>query len=759
MKCSNCFKLGFLLIGFLFCNKIYSQNMETMFIEKMESVSLVFPEQCTPEDLIIVINSSLPGLKFESNMLPVEEFIVIHNEQENQYIICHEKIKFKLTVSGTNLQSEDIEIFDLEKPMAFRISANTAKGKVNIITNPRNSTVIFPDLNNLVLSSNQPITNVSGKYRINIVKAQYKNIDTIIVIPRDAEKTYNLDLVPLFSRIKLDLRTDDNSLFLKVPVLWIDSVKIELDAMVKPGMNQRSFFDDVEFFKFYEGNIIPVNEGTHKIKIEAESYIPFETTIQAKNGKLHNISVSLEPIFGYLTFVDKQFAEGATIFVNNQKIGKVPLFKIKTRVGNHKVRFEKPGFIPLEEEYSLTVVEKKITDFDVSMSVARKINFETTPSSSEVMLDGTRIGFTPVSTLVNAGNHEILIRKSGFATEKISKLISENTPDEETVKYDLRSVSPLNITSEKEGLIIDIIGKEENQNIAIEEKFITPANIPLPYGNYGISLSDGKKVLYKSTISHAPEIIKRGKLPIYSRSSFHLLEASIGLKQGIGRITDIRKFDDVDNFEASFGRIHVFPGSGLSSALLNVDYKLIKTDSINFKTLAPNFFFLNWDWRLGGSILRQVDVNLLGRVKYTPGLKFIETHIPGFVDVQMLNYFYGIEISTRLSYFNISFKTGIQVKQGKLNYWDSNQKKYGYMAQNVFVEESLPLAKLEESWVGSIGITLNGKVYNSNKMLRLWHKPLLDPARRKTKIKTVDTPSTPSIFNKIKFWEKTNKTE
>lgn len=746
-------RLGFLFICLIFVNPSYSQNMETMFIEKMERVSLVFPEQCTPDDLVILINSSLPDLKFESNMLPVEEFVVIHNALENQYIICHEKIKFKLTISGPNLQSEDIEVFDLEKPIAYRVSANTAKGIVNIITNPRNSTVIFPGLNNLVLSSNQPITNVSGKYKVNIVKAQYKNVDTVIVIPRDAEKTYNIDLTPLFSRIKIDLRTDDNSLFLKAPVVWIDSARIELEALIKPGLNQRSFFDDVEYLKFYEGNIIPVKEGTHHIKIEAESYIPYTTTVQAKNGKLHNISASLEPIFGYLTFVDKQFAEGASIFINNKEIGKVPLFKIKTRVGNHKVRFVKPGYVPTEEEYTLAVAEKQVTDFDVSMQVARKINFETTPSSAEVLVDGNRIGFTPVSTLANAGSHEILIKKGGFATEKILKIISENTPDEETVKYNLRSVNLLNITSEKAGLAIIIEGKKENQNIAIENTSVTPASIPLPYGKYGISLMDGKKSVYKSTINHIPQITQRGKLPNYSRSSFHLLEANIGTKQKSGNLGDIKKFTDIDNFEASFGRIHVFPGSGLSSALLNVDYKLIETDSINFKTIAPYFFFLNWDWRIGGSILRQVDVNLLGRAKYTPGLKILNKNIPELADVEMQNYFYGFEVSTRLSYFNLNFRFGKQINIGKLNYWDVIKEDY---------ISTVDLGK-QEKWMGSVGITLNGKVYKSNNMLRLWDKPLIDPAKRKTNIKSTDvqgnTTSSPNILNKIKFWQKTDKTE
>ena len=750
MKKSNNLGIGIAIISLFFCHQTFSQNMETMYIEKMENVSMVFPAECTPEDLVIIINSSLQDLKFESNMLPSDEFTVIHNEIENQYIICHEKIKFKLTVSGTNLQSEDIDIFDLEKPLAYRISANIAKGKVNILTNPRNSTVIFPGLNNLVLSSNQPITNVSGKYKVNIVKAQYKNVDTTIVIPRDAEKTYNIDLIPLFSMIKLDLRADDNSTFQKAPTLWIDSTKIELDALIKPGTNLRSFFDDVEFNKFYEGNIIPVIEGNHKLKIEAESYVPFEKTIQVKNGKIFNLSVSLEPIFGYLTLVDKQFAEGASAYVDDQKIGQVPLFKLKTRVGLHKIRFEKAGYIPMSEDNSVVIEEKKVTDFDVSMFVARKISFETNPPYAEVIMDNNRIGFTPVTTIVNAGTHELLIRKSGFATEKISKRIDVNTTDEETEKIDLRPVIPIYLESEKEGLLVDIEGKEQNKSIEIEEKYITPTNIPLPYGKYLILLSDEKRVLYKGTINHKPEILKRGKLPIYSKSTFHLLDGSIGINQKTGNLFGVKEFSDIDNFEASFGRIQVFPGTGLSSALINVDYKLISTDSIDYKALAPNIFFLNWDWRLGGSIIRQIDFNFLGRAKYTPGLKLVKTNIPGFADVEMQNYFYGFEISTRLSYININFRFGRQINIGKLNYWKENDKTY--------LKNGIPLSRNDE-WMGSIGITLNGKVYRSNNMLRVWNNPLFDPAKKKEG-KSKTTKNTKSrLFNGLKFGKQKEKVQ
>jgi len=108
------------------------------------------------------------------------------------------------------------------------------------------------------------------------------------------------------------------------------------------------------------------------------------------------------------------------------------------------------------------------------MFVARKISFQTNPPYAEVFMDNNRIGFTPVTTIVNEGTHELLIRKSGFATEKLTKKIENSTPDEEVQKIDLRPIFPLKIESEKEGLQVNITTKDQNQNIIIEEKYTSP---------------------------------------------------------------------------------------------------------------------------------------------------------------------------------------------------------------------------------------------------------------------------------------------
>jgi hypothetical protein len=139
-----------------------------------------------------------------------------------------------------------------------------------------------------------------------------------------------------------------------------------------------------------------------------------------------------------------------------------------------------------------------------------------------------------------------------------------------------------------------------------------------------------------------------------------------------------------------------------------------------------------------------LDINLLGRAKYTPGLKIAKIKgMPELTDVEMQSYFYGFEISSRLSYFNLNFRFGKQINIGKMNIWDEVGKTY--------FKEGIDLTRTDQ-WLGSLGITLNGKAYKSNNMLRLWNNPLIDPMKRTVK-KEPSEKSDKSLLNKLKFWE------
>ena len=519
------------------------QALKTLKITKAEVKSTTVPVQCKPGNMIIIINSTVPDLKFESNMLADTEFMVSYNRDANQYYICHEKMKFILTVSCPNAPSKTIDIGELGKPIAYNVVLSVASSKLTIIADPKNAKVVFHDLNDLTKAANEPIVNLIGKFNVTISKPQYKTLDTVLVIPADSEVVYRINLVPLFSMIKLSLTTDGNIPFAKAPVLWLDSAKLQLDAVVTPGMNQRSFLNDVVYGQLYEGNIIPLKEGRYNVRIEADGYIPYKTTVDTKDGSVNYLSVSLEPLYGTLTFVDKKWAEGADVILDGQNLGKMPLGKIKSKVGRHVVSISKPGYSALQDVYTAVVTENKNTDVVLQMDLSRNINFTSDQNETEVFMDGAKIGSTPFSYVMHSGKHSFVMRKNGFATEKFYKAITESTVDGETVNLKPHPVYPLAIRSESDSLLIKLTGLNDLSNIVIDSTVRTPRALMVPYGKYKISLKNNWQTVYRSSLVHAANIGKREKLPNYSWMSFDALALN---------------YTDQNDFEGAIGRADFF---------------------------------------------------------------------------------------------------------------------------------------------------------------------------------------------------------
>ena len=336
-----------------------------------------------------------------------------------------------------------------------------------------------------------------------------------------------------------------------------------------------------------------------------------------------------------------------------------------------------------------------------NMEVSKKVRIITDPPKAKVYINGENIGFTPVTELLPAGYHDIQVKKSGYSTINLVKYIEETSGDEETIELKLFKNYPLDIKSEKDGLNI-YLNPIDHKTIELEGAFKTPSEVFIPYGRYELTLKDDGQTTFKGVVNHNESRKKNVVVPSYSRVSFQYLTAD---------------FVNVDNFEASFGRSSIFPNSGLSTSLINVQYNVLE-DSIGnkYKTIMPFVFLLNWDWRLGGSIFNQLDVCVLGRVKWTPGLKITNYHLDdNYYDASMWSYFFGIEITSRISYFNLNIKIGKQIMNGTVNVWDPDLE---------YSTGKPPVNVKLDNFIISIGFTLNGKVYKNNNMLRLWKKPL-----------------------------------
>ncbi len=695
-------KVSFVIVFFalIFGKAGYCQNIESIEIEKVKDKGIIIPAQCSPEDMIVLIISSIEGLIFESNLIPDTAFTVIFIAENNQYIICHEKEKFILTVSGPNLQAEDISIFDLSESHVYRLTSNIHRGSVNIRTDPPNTSIVFPSLMNQKYSSEALITNNSGRYPIIIEKDKYLSIDTVISIPRDTTRTYTFKLTPEFAMLKIDITTEDNVALSTAPALSINGKRILMDGFIRPTA-ANSFYDDVKEFHLYENNIIPVPEGNYEIDVEVKNYVRFETSLFAQKGKVTNVPIMMELIFGYITFLDSINATGANIYLNDKLIGELPMNKARARAGINVVRFEKPGYMTDKPTYEVSVSESINADFWVNMRVSRTISVFSEPSASEVILNGNRIGFTPHTAEIPAGNHKLMVKKVGYSPQNFELIEKPDDKPEDTLFFTLYRNNPMTLKSERRNHLLHFIGLDSLSTIEISNPFKLDQDVQLPYGRYQLRVKDrNETITYKGLLRHEPNR-KIPRIPSYSKSSFTFLTAD---------------YVDEKNIEAAFGRIHIFPHTGLSTSLINAQLIVFEKEEKEYETLLAYPFFLNWDWRLGGAVLRQLDICALGRAKFSPGIKAINnSNLFDYHDAQMISYFFGLEFASRLPVINFNFKIGQQIMDGELNIWDKDEKKYA--------EE--PIKMLEEKMTVSFGVTIGGGISNSNNMLRLWRKPLV----------------------------------
>lgn len=675
-----------------------SQKLEMLHIERLNEHTAPIPAQCSPDDIIVTINSSIPNLDFESNARKDSEFKIIQDLDLNQYIICHPREKFLLTVSGQSLEAQDIEIFELNVIHAYRITANILRGTATFMTDPGNAVIYFPELS-INKSSGESVTINSGKYKVNILKAGYMSIDTIVTIPSNDTVLFDFKLKPTFSSLKLGIETEDNSSFEEAPIMWIDDKRISLDALIKPD-RYRSFYTGVEYHSLYENDIIPFEPGNYRIKIEAKNYVPFETFVNLEEAKTLKLDVMLDLIYGYITFIDNgENAFGATVYINDIPKGEIPLFKTRARVGKNIVRIEKKGFMTEKPSYEVNVFENSEQDFYVNMRVSSAITINSNPISALVFLNNESIGFTPVTISIPSGNHELILKRPKYATEKMTINTNHDFTQKDSIMLQLKSVSPLTIESENNKQKLHIEGLNDLSTILLDSLYKLPVNLELPFGNYYVSTRDSKAKTYGGVLKHYPRRSETVKLPSYSRTSFTTLSFD---------------YTDKDDYEASFGSIHIFSKSGLSTSIANASIMNIDHNGKTYKTFLPYVFFTNWDWRIGGSLTRFLDVNLLGRFKWTPGLDLFKKQIDGMYDASVLMYFYGFEASTRISIFNFYARVGTQIYDG-----------------NIFIPEDELIAgqsrKLKVSDTSphfSFGIRLNASVGKSNNMLRLWYKPL-----------------------------------
>ena len=165
--------------------------------------------------------------------------------------------------------------------------------------------------------------------------------------------------------------------------------------------------------------------GTYSYKVQAPRHAVKSGTIVVNDPKnKHIVNISLEP-----QYVNARFsvASNAEIWIDEQKRG-TGSCTLELGFGIYIVECRLPGHKPSQQEIK---IDRNSATGTITLTpptpVYGSVDINSTPVEAEIWIDGKQVGTTPM--LVSeclVGEHELLLKKSGYKDKKLNLLVSED---------------------------------------------------------------------------------------------------------------------------------------------------------------------------------------------------------------------------------------------------------------------------------------------------------------------------------------------
>ena len=223
----------------------------------------------------------------------------------------------------------------------------------------------------------------------------------------EGKRTYILDLEA--EKLSGNQPTDAGGNFYAISVLpktamlWIDGVPQETSS-------------DGEYSAM-------LAYGSHTYKVEAGGYISKSGSFTIGKGDMTPISVSLVSALATLSVSCPTPA--VSLYVDKKSVGFLP-WNGNLKEGMHLLEVRKDGYRSQQKTIQLAQQQKLDVAFDALSAIQGNLSVNFKPFGSDVYVDGVKVGQSPrVFNGVLVGNHNVEIRKPGYATSRQTVTISE----------------------------------------------------------------------------------------------------------------------------------------------------------------------------------------------------------------------------------------------------------------------------------------------------------------------------------------------
>ena len=163
--------------------------------------------------------------------------------------------------------------------------------------------------------------------------------------------------------------------------------------------------------------------GNHAYKVEAGGYISKSGSFSVSSGDMTPISVSLVSALATISVTCPTPA--VSLYVDKKSVGNAP-WSGSLWEGMHLVEAKKNGYRSQRKTIQLSQQQKLDVAFGELIAIQGNLSVNYKPFGADVYVDGKKLGQSPrVFNGLLVGNHQVEVRKDGYATNKKSVMISE----------------------------------------------------------------------------------------------------------------------------------------------------------------------------------------------------------------------------------------------------------------------------------------------------------------------------------------------
>ena len=163
--------------------------------------------------------------------------------------------------------------------------------------------------------------------------------------------------------------------------------------------------------------------GTHTYKVEAGGYISKSGSFSVSSGDMTPISVSLLSAMASVSITCPTPA--VSLYVDKKAVGNSP-WSGSLKEGMHLLEARKSGYRSQQKTIQLAQQQKLDVTFGELEAIQGNLSVNYKPFGADVYVDGKKLGQSPrVFNGLLVGNHQVEVRKDGYATDRKTVAISE----------------------------------------------------------------------------------------------------------------------------------------------------------------------------------------------------------------------------------------------------------------------------------------------------------------------------------------------